>query len=57
MTRTCILCLRRGLPKNKTVERRSTVKRKWYVLCLKCDKTLEDASMREIQQGFKKRGY
>jgi hypothetical protein len=57
MTRTCLICLRRGLRKDQTVERRSTTSKKWYVLCKSCDKTLEDAEIREIQQGFQKRGY
>jgi hypothetical protein len=57
MRRTCLICLKRGLPKDRTVVRRSTVNRKYYVLCLKCDQTLEDAAMREIQRGCRRRGY
>lgn len=57
MTFTCILCLKRGLKREKTRRVKGYKPNGWRYLCLPCHDTLLEAEVRECRKLFIERGY
>lgn len=57
MTYTCILCLKRGLAREKTRRVKGYSPSGWRYLCLPCHDTLHEAEVRECRKLFIERGY